>query len=242
MRTILPEVDQAILEAIREHVSRVPQKSILIRKSDSPPKTTPSVHIWNRAFTASDLSIGANAPEAGTTTEEQFDGDGKRISFKMSNPPLRPLSGVVIQPRRTLKEERDYTVDYARGILTFSEPPEKGRRNILLRYRSGKDAGEVKGLRLKLVYDLDVWATDVEEEGLIVSDIASAIMKTRETLASKGIQLRIEGGRDFSPNEGLPDGLLCKRVECTAEADMLVKIPIPRIEKIEVEQSVPQGS
>jgi len=234
---ILPEVDQAILEALRGSVSRVPQKSVLIRRSETPPKTTPAVYLWNRSFTASDTSIGANVPETGAEIEEEFDGDGKKTVFKTSNPPLRPLSGIVVRPRSKLKEGRDFTVDYAKGVLSFSEPPEKGKKNILLRYRSAKDAGEVKGLKLKLVYDLDVWASDPAEEGSIVNDVASAILKTRDSLAAKGIQFRIAQGRDLEAGEGVPDGLLCKRVECTAEAELFVKIPVTRMEKIEVKTS-----
>ncbi len=240
---MLPEVDQTILEAIRENVSTVPKSTVVIQKSQVPPKKIPAIYLWNRGFTASDLSIGANAPETGDIVEDVFDGDARKTTFKLSTVPLRPLLLVETPANRVKKEGRDFTVDYSAGSLTLLDPPERGRKNMRVRYHSAKGSGEVKGLRVKLIYNVDVWASEQKESGSIVNEVASILLKTRESFESKGIQLKLTRGRDLTARDGIPDGVFCKRLECVAEADMFVKIPIPRIEKIElkrVEQSKTQ--
>lgn len=125
-------------------------------------------------------------------------------------------------------------MDYAKGVVTFPQPPAKGRKNILVQYSSGKTAGQVKGLRLKLVYNLDVWTSTPEEHASLPTKLASVLISNQEALAAKGIQLRLTRGRDFTTKEGIPNGVLCKRLECIAEADMFVKIPMHRMEQIPI--------
>jgi hypothetical protein len=229
---ILPEVDQAILELIRDSVNSLPKTSIVIQKSTSPPKKIPIVYLWNRSFTASDVSIGAAAPETGERIEDRFSGDGKNASFKLSNPPLRPHLSVTLQGR-TMREGRDYRVDYSKGTLTFLQAPEKGQKNIQVSYASGKGASEVRAQRLRLTYNLDIWASEQSTGGTIMNEVASALLLSRDYLASQDIQLRLTGGRDVTDIDGIPDGLFCKRLECVAEADLFVKRHIPRIERID---------
>ena len=229
---ILPEVDQAILDALRAGLSGTSKIDIVIQKSDGPPKKTPAIFLWNRAFTAADTSIGGNAPESGQNEEDGFDGDGKRTEFKLSDPPLRSRVIVEYPTGKTKREGKDFTVDYASGVLTFQNPPEKGRKNVIARYTSGKGAGEVKGLRLKLRYNVDIWTSEPVAGGSVANQVASAVLLSQDSLASKGIQLRLLRGHDLSPQDGVSAGLFCKRLECIAEADLLVKIPYTRMEKI----------
>jgi len=205
-----------------------------LNRSDDPPKKMPAIYLWNVEFTSSDLSIGANAPESGKMLEEEFDGDGKRTDFKLTVPPLRPLLNIAYPRTRQRREGRDFKVDYSTGSIAFIEPPEKGRKNIFVQYHSGKDAAEVRGMRLLLTYNLDVWSDESEENSSLTNQVASILLKTRDSLASKGIALRLSGGRDLTSKDGIPSGVFCKRLQCLAEADMLVKMPIPRMEKIEM--------
>jgi hypothetical protein len=121
------------------------------------------------------------------------------------------------------------------GVVTFASAPEKGRK-FVVRYLSGKGAGEVKALRLKLVYNLDVWASEPSEMGSVTNQVASAILLSRDSLASKGIQLRLVRGNDLPLQDGASSGMYCKSLECIAEADMQVKVPYTRMEKILVKK------
>ena len=67
--------------------------------------------------------------------------------------------------------------------------------------------------------------------GTFTNQVASAILLSRESLAEKGIQLRLVRGRDL-PLENSESGMYCKSLECIAEADMQVRIPYTRMEKI----------
>jgi hypothetical protein len=150
--------------------------------------------------------------------------------FELSTKPLRRQLSLESPPGRTRSEGADFNVDYAMGVVAFKTPPEKGRK-IVVRYFSGKGAGEIKALRLKLVYNLDVWGSEPSEIGKATNQVASAILLSRELLASKGIQLRLVRGRDLPPQNG-ESGMYCKSLECIAEADMQVRIPYTRMEKI----------
>ncbi len=231
---MLPEVDQAILDTIRQNLSTLPKSSVVLHRSDDPPKKMPAVYLWNAEFTSSDMTIGAYAGKEGKIVEDAFDGDGKRVEFKLSTLPLRP-SVTIASPLG--REGRDYTVNYSTGMVKFNIPPEKGRKNVLVSYSSGKDSAEVRGLRLKLDYNLDVWSSEAEEGSILANQVASIILKTRDDLASKGISLRLSGGRDLTAaKDGIPSGVYCRRLDCIAEAEMLVKLPTPRIDRIEMKQ------
>ena len=228
---MLPEVDQAILEVLRENLANIPKKDILIQKSTTPPKKTPALYVWNRSFQASDSSIGGTGPESSEGVQDEFDGDGKRTQFELSGRPLRNQLTLEYPPGRARKEGEDFRVDYATGVVTFSSPPDKGRK-VAVRFLSSKGAGEAKMLRLKLVYDLDVWASDPSEIGSVTNQVASAVLLSRESLAAKGIQLRLVQGRDLPAQDNTPSEVYCKSLECIAEADMQVKVPYTRMEKI----------
>jgi hypothetical protein len=228
---MLPEVDEAILEALRDNLTNIPKKDIVIQKSTTPPKKTPSLYVWNKAFQASDTSIGGTGPESSESVQDEFDGDGRRTQFELSGRPLRSQLTLEYPPGRAREEGTHFKVDYTTGVVTLSTPAEKGRK-IVVRFLSSKGAGEAKMLRLKLVYDLDVWASDPSEIGAVTNQVASAIILSRESLAAKGIQLRLVQGRDLPAQNGTPSEMYCKSLECVAEADMQVKIPYTRMEKI----------
>jgi hypothetical protein len=136
---------------------------------------------------------------------------------------------------RFRKEGTEFGVDYATGVVTFTAAPEKGRK-VIAHYLSSKGAGEVKALRLKLVYNIDVWASEPSEMGSVTNQVASAILLSREALANKGIQLRLVRGRDLPLQNGESSTMYCKSLECIAEADMQVKVPYTRMEKILVKK------
>jgi len=194
----------------------------------------PAVYIWNRAFETLDLTIGGELGETGQIVEERFDGDGRKTKFKLSSAPLRPMLSIETPPERRIDEGRHFTVNYQNGTLALGSPPEKGRSNLLVRYRSTKGAGELKGLRLKLDYDVDVWAS-AEVQGSLVNQIVSSLLRRKDQLGEKGIRLTILGGRDLTPKDGVADGSFCKRVQCVAETNIMVKVGVPRIERVQLE-------
>lgn len=202
----------------------------------------PTISVWNRSFTTSDLAVSREGPTFGEVLKDEFSGDEKRVSFKLSALPLRPLLSVEHPPERLAKEGDDFKIDYGAGVLTFFEPPSRGSKNLVVQYYGGKKAAQVSGLRVNLQYFLDVWADDPEEESLIVDEIVSVLLKTRESLDSKGIQIQLRGGSDLTQKDGVPEGMFCRRLEFSAEAHLLLRIPIPRIEKIEVQRAQPRGS
>jgi len=195
--------------------------------------------VWNKAFTSTSTSIGGTGPETGDTTRDEFDGDGKKIKFELSAKPLRRQLALETPPGRTRDEGTDFRVDYATGIVAFESPPEKGRK-IVVRYYSGKGSGEVQALRLRLVYSLDVWGSEPSEMGSFANQVASAILLSRESLAERGIQLRLVRGRDL-PLENGESAMYCKSLECVAEADMQVRTPYTRMEKILVKKPEKQA-
>jgi hypothetical protein len=202
----------------------------------------PAIWVWNRSFTTSEVAVSTDGPTIGDVVRDEFSGDGEKLSFKLSTPPLRPILSVEHFPERRAKEGEHFKMDYGTGMLTFFQPPNRGSKNLVVEYYAGKKSAEVKSLRVNLHYALDVWANDHDEESLISDEIFSVFLKTRESLESKGIQIHLRGGSDLTQKDGVPDGLFCKRLEFDAEANLNLRMPISRIEKIEVRNAQPGRS
>lgn len=234
MTSTFADVEKAILETIQENLQSVPKGAIVVRRSDNPPKKMPAIWLWSRSFTTSDVAVSRDGPTIGEVVRDEFNGDGEKVSFKLSSPPLRPLLSVEHPPDGLAREGEHFKIDYGAGMLTFFEPPSRGNKNLVVEYYGGKKAAEVKSLRVSLHYSLDVWATDHAEESIIIDEIVSVLVKTREYLESMGIEIRLRGGSDLTQKEGVPDGLSCRRLEFDAEANLILRMPIPRIQRIEV--------
>lgn len=169
-------------------------------------------------------------------TQESFVCDGKTTSFKLQGKPERPLVSVETPPKVPRTEPEDYRMDYSKGILTFRTPPEKGKENLVVRYYSASKAGSVKSVRMNVNYYVEVWAKDELERDRLTVEVIKALAMSQEDFATKGLHVKPVQGRNL---EGR-DGIFAKRLMYSVEANLKVKIPAARIERVEVKQTKPE--
>jgi hypothetical protein len=86
-----------------------------------------------------------------------------------------------------------------------------------------------------MTYHVDVWANDETRRDNLAVDAIKSLLIAQEGLARKGIRVKPIGGLNLEPPQNGADGILAKRLIYNVESEMEVKLPIPPIERIEIE-------
>ena len=138
------------------------KQTILDQKPD-PNKlgSLPTIAIYDTGFNFEKTGIGEAMGVTREQTQDEFSGDGIKTKFKLRNSTMKAIN-LCRGYRLTIEliETTDYTVDYSKSEITFRTAPpkvQKGKDNIFVTYSLAKSAGEVKGLRLKLHFNFDIF-------------------------------------------------------------------------------------
>lgn len=233
------ELSEQIVASLKEKLETVPGQSIAARTPGGKkvPKL-PFVFVYTPEFTFEESGLGGGGSQLSEEVEDSKKGDGKTVTFKLSQRAQRPLNSVESPIGTRLVEGTDFTVNYAGSRVSFKSAPGDGAP-VVFRYLSAASASRTKSVRLNVVCDIEVWGEDEAGVDDIVLDAIKAVVLSQETLVSKGIQLKPEKGYALGPEDGIPDEIHAQRIVYTAEMEVVAKEPIPRIESIEVKQKPP---
>lgn len=224
------KIESAIIEVLKGQLESVPKGNIDAKKTKLGEKL-PAISIVNVAFDVKDVGVGSSIGGEDVHAQEKFSGDGERKEFILSEKPVRPL--VMVEHASGVRfNEADYTVDYGRGAVTFRTPPKKGEDNISVKYLK---PFEVKGLRLNLTYHICVWASDEAQRDEIAVEVLEAILREETSLDQQGVYLKLVKGFNTSMDDG-SGNIFGKTLEYMIEADLMVEVPYPRMERIDVKK------
>ena len=225
------KIEAAIIEVLKENLEKVPKGSIISERPGSGAKL-PLVHVTNVSFEVKDSGFGQSVEAKDTLLEDVFSGDGVQREFVLTEKPLRPLISVEHPPKRR-RNESDYAVDYRKGVIAFRIPPTEGEDNVKVRYSKPI---EVKGLKLELNYNINVWAGDEALRDEVTVGVMEAMLRGESKLNESGVYLRPTRGFNMDSADVGPKGGFGKTIECTVEAEMRVEIPYPRMEEIDLKR------
>ncbi len=229
---MITEVEEVILEFLRKHLSEsIPPENIII--GDIDPKKAKSISLSNTGFTVEELGIGGSGGVKKEEVIEKFDSDGKKKDFKLSQKPLRPLISVENPAGAIKKEPDDYTVNYAGGLISFRMPTEKGKGSVLAKYYIAHAVGETRNLKFILAYSLTVWAHDQNERNKTALEAIRVLYRERANLAKRGVsEMKLIKGYSAEIAEKKKVSI----IEYQAETTVKIEMPVPSIEKIEIEK------
>jgi len=218
------------------------KQAILDEKVDpTKPGSLPTIAIYDAGFSFEKTGIGEAMGVTREQTQDEFSGDGIKSSFKLTNIAVRPLISVEVPPNNKLTEISEYTFDYLKNEITFRTPPpkiQKGKNNIFVTYSLAKSAGEVKGIRVKVHCNFDIWAKTSAQCDKLALSVVRSMLFAEDSLSAKGIHLTPLGGTTISDGDGgkIKD-LHARRLNYRVETDMSFVEKVPRIETIEISKS-----
>jgi hypothetical protein len=226
---------------IKEGVEGIGKQSIIDYKPDPSKLTTlPVISIYDTGFTFEKIGIGEGMGITKEESQEEYSGDGVRTKFKLKNSAIRPLISVEAPTGNKLTEIEEYSVDYFNGEVRFKTAPpkaQKGKANVLITYAVAKNAGEMKGIRLKIVCNLDIWAKSLTQCDTITMDVIKSMLFAEDLLSSKHINIKPLSGMNLTV---MMDGKLKdakgRRLVYLAESDIKFETKVSQIRKIEISE------
>ncbi len=237
---MLDAITDELIKALQEGLPDFPKDRIGTEKPNLKKTTAlPAISVSSAEFTFQDGGVGGGGTDVKSEGEEYLTGDGKTTTFTLSGKPIRPMLGVKSRKGEAKTENEDYAVDYRKGTITFVSPPPKGVNNILVRYYSASSSGDTKYVQMNITYNVDVWAAGEKERNSITIDVIRAIALSEEGLSMKGMRITPSQGLNLTLDEEV-GRVSAKRLIYSVEANLQVKIPVPRIERIEIEQKAPE--
>jgi len=152
----------------------------------------PFISIYDNGFKFDKIGIGySGGQQKQEIVEQEFDSDGKNIIYKLANRPLRPIISIQTPKGIAKKEKDDYLFNYFTNQIKFISPPEKGKKNVIVKYVLAKNSAEVKLLRLKVNCIMDIWSNaDNIECDSITLRIIKTILLNEDSLNSKNIHIQ----------------------------------------------------
>ena len=227
------KIENAIIKVLQENLKVVPKDNIGTKKTDfQADKSLPAISLTNIDFDIEEVGIGRFIGEEDIELQETFSGDGKKRELPLTEKTLGQLIAVEHPPGRRLKESDDFKVNYESSMINLHSTPQKGENNIVVRYI---ETTQIKGLKFNLRYHLNVWATDEAQRDSITIEVVEILLREEESLNQQEIFIKPIKGFNISDGE-VPKGVYGKTIEYIVKTELQVKIPIPRIEKIEVQR------
>ncbi len=225
-------IETEIITALKSNLTTVPKENI-VRQPDLKRGILPAVSVSSSDFTLDQEAMGSGFGTTKETIMDQFEGDGKKTMFNLSQKPIRPIISVETPIGTFKKEPEDYTVNYSKGVIVMRSPPDKGKTNVRVQYCSTKSAGETRSIKITITYHLDVWAKDEVERDLVTVDVIRTLLLAQEDIATKDIRINPRKGLTLPPEEGPKNqSALGKRLIYDFETRLRVEIPVPKIEEI----------
>jgi hypothetical protein len=237
---LLTEISSGLVKALQDGLDSVGRENIAARSPRAQPVPLPAIFVYSPSFTFEDVGLGGEGVEVREEKRESFSGDGARTVFSLAGKAQRPLLRVEAPAGQAQLENVDYKVDYAKGTLAFRSPPPKGAKNVVVRYASATGAGKTKQIHLNATYSLEVWAGNERQRDDIAVDVIRAVALSQEGFAGRGMLVKPVEGLDLYASKDLPSGVFAKRLVYSVEANLEVKVPAARIERVDVRQLPPK--
>ncbi len=237
---MLGEISSGLVKALQDRMESVNRGNIASRSPRPEQIPLPAVFVYSPSFTFEDVGLGGEGVEVKEERRESFSGDGARTVFSISGKAQRPLLRVESSAGHMELENVDYKMDYSKGTITFRSPPPKGAENVSVKYNSATGAGKTKQIHLVTVYNLEVWAGNEKQRDDITVDMIKAVALAQEDFANKGMMVKPVEGIDLYASRDIPGGVFAKRLVYSVEANLQVKIPAARIERVDVKQLPPK--
>jgi hypothetical protein len=238
---LLDAIADELVRALQAGLPDIPEARI---RTDKPnlKKTSdlPAISVSSAEFTFQDAGVGGGGTDVKDVVKVYFSGDGKTVTFTLSDKPIRPMLGVESPKGHAKVENNDYTVDYVKSEITFSSPPPRGKNNVLARFYSASTSGEAKYVQMNITYNVDVWATEEKERDSLTIEVIKAIVLSEEGLSTKGMRVTPSRGLNLDAEDIGADGVVAKRLIYSVEANLQVKTLVPTMERIEIEQKPPK--
>jgi len=188
----------------------------------------PSISVENINLEFNEIGVGRKI-EADDKVIDLFNGDNEKKEFKLKELPLKP-NVVVEYPLGKQLNDSSYNIDYVSGIVKFKEPPEKGKNNLKISYNKPI---EVRGIKLSMLFNVNIWAEDEVERDDIVMKVVEIVFKNEEILNTQQIFIKPIKGYNMK-SEQVPKQRYGKILEYQIESELEVLMPSSRIEKIEI--------
>jgi hypothetical protein len=223
------KVETTIIKILQDHLQTVPKKNI-----DTKPdfKRLPAISVSNVNFEIDEVGLGRSIGGVGREATDVFNGDSKNREFTLTEKPLKPILSIEHPIKKRLRES-DYFIDYEKGVIVFQTPPSKGDQNVSVKYLKPFDT---KGLKLNITYHVNIWAKDENQRDEITVETIKTLLREEDTLTQQGISIKPIKGFNILNGEDIPKGVYGKTLEYEVKTDLHVEIPLPRIEKIEIQQ------
>ena len=225
------KIEKALIEVLQDNLKTVPKDNILAKEPKQDMKF-PAVYISNVDFEINETGVGRTIRSKDNELYDTFSGDGETKEFTLKVKPLRPITAVEYPQGKKLNKD-DYQINYEKGIIIFQSSPEKGEKNILVRYPK---PAKMKGLKLNLKYNFNIFAVDERERDAISVEILETILREEDSLTQKGISIKPIGGFNVPSDGDISPETYSKTIEYLIEYDLQVEIPFPRMEKIELQR------
>ncbi len=237
---VLSEISSGLVKALQERMESVNKENIASRSPRLDPVPLPALFVYSPNFTFEDVGLGGEGVEVKEEKRESFSGDGSRTVFSLAGKAQRPLLRVESSTGHLQIENVDYKMDYSRGTITFRAPPPKGSENVSVKYNSAAGAGKTKQIHMNATYNVEVWSGNEKQRDDITVDVIKAVALAQEDFANRGMLVKPVEGVDLYASKELPGGVFAKRLVYSVEANLQVKIPASRIERVDVRQLPPK--
>lgn len=225
--SMLAEIEDKIANIIREKLAGVPSENVVINTKPTKP---PSIVVSNLKFKFKDSDISENVDEGKIETEENFDSDGVKKSFKLKERPLKKSVSVESPPGVILTEESDYTVSYDKASIDLKKAQGKGKKNIVVRYASAH-VMTLKSMKVKALYAIDLLGADRVEADSLAEKVLMALLTSEDQLLSEGIEIKPLGGMTSSDEGGKTVKI---RLKYVMEKEIRAKEIVGPMEQIEI--------
>lgn len=230
--SLFAKIEGMIREILQQEISIVPKDRIALPRTEAKLKA-PCITLSNVDFFVKEADIGRAFGGEEVDIEELLDSDGRGLEYALSDKPVRPSVRVEHPTGTNLRESDDYSVDYQRNVIVFQRPPSKGKENILVRYRR---PAELKTLKLRIRYHIDAWSEGEAQRDELAVKVMEALLRNENKIAQQHLAIRPLKGFNIASTESGLSGANGKTLEYEVEADLTVVTPLPRMEKIELQE------
>lgn len=227
---MITEIDEAIMGSLKKGLADlVPPENFVAGSPD--PKKKKYVSVENTDFTIEESGMDISDVRY-EEKEDRFDADGGLKEFKLSVMPVREIMQVE-QPEGTFRSAPDdYHADLFRGLVTFRDPPKKGKDAVRISYRLDRPLGESHILNFALCYTIAISSDDRGERDRITLAAIETLYRDVGSLFKQGVNdIRFERGYTADMEEG--DGKL-SMLEYTVMASRRIDVVYPPMDKIEI--------
>jgi hypothetical protein len=209
----------------------VPVDNITVGKPQK--DTVPSVSAEIIEYYFEEQGIGQSTGVKMERHSDTFPTDGKQKDFPLSQPAVK-LPIVVESPKgKVLNEVEDYSLNYETSTVSFRNPVDNPKHEIIITYTIKRGVAEVRILAFNLTYTLTVTDKTVEGRDRVALEVMKTLFRKRADLLKKGIrEITLIGG--YATEDTLPKDRYATTIEYQIEATTEIEMAVPPMERIEI--------